>query len=137
MDFNDSAEEATFRIEAAAWLNANAPSEADLDGLTDMQKAKLWQKRKSDAGWACVRWPQEYGGRSANAIEQVILNQEEAKIAAPNVGVFSIGQGMAAPTLQTWATEEQKNAICQNSPAVRKSGANFSVNPPEDRTLLR
>ncbi|MGK0446225.1 MAG: hypothetical protein ACJA1U_003177, partial [Bermanella sp.] len=39
MDFNDSAEEATFRIEAAAWLNANAPSEADLDGLTDMQKA--------------------------------------------------------------------------------------------------
>lgn len=108
MDFNDSAEEAKFRLEAAAWLQANVPSKAELEGLTDMQKAKLWQKRKADAGWACIRWPKEYGGRGANAIEQVILNQEESKIDAPIVGVFSIGQGMAAPTIQTWATEEQK-----------------------------
>lgn len=108
MDFRDSPEEAKFREEAAAWLNANIPSEADLEGLNDMAKGKLWQKRKADAGWACIRWPEEYGGRGADAIQQVILNQEEAKVAAPVTGQFGIGQGMAAPTLMTWATEEQK-----------------------------
>ena len=108
MDFNDSKEEATFRNEAREWLVANAPTAADLNGLDDMGQAKLWQKRKADAGWACIRWPKEYGGRGANAMEQVILSQEEAKVKAPNTGFFSIGQGMAAPTMMTWASEDQK-----------------------------
>ena len=49
-----------------------------------------------------------YGGRGADAIQQVILNQEEAKVKSPNTGFFSIGQGMAAPTMMTWATDAQK-----------------------------
>ena len=108
MDFNDSIEEATFRNEAAAWLTANAPKASELEGLSLMDQGKLWQKRKADAGWACIRWPKEYGGRGANAIEQVILNQEESKVSTPPTGQFGIGQGMAAPTMMTWATEEQK-----------------------------
>ncbi len=108
MDFNDSPEEAKFREEARAWLTANTPSASDLEGLNAIEQAKLWQKKKADAGWAVIRWPKEYGGRGANAIEQVILNQEESKVDAPNTGVFGIGQGMAAPTMMTWATEEQK-----------------------------
>ena len=55
MDFNDSKEEATFRNEAREWLVANAPTAADLNGLDDMGQAKLWQKRKADAGGACIR----------------------------------------------------------------------------------
>ena len=107
MDFNDTAEEAAFRAEAKAWLEANAPSREELEGLDEIQAAKLWQKRKYDAGWACIRWPEEYGGRGASAIEQVIWNQEEAKFPTPG-GVFAIGQGMAAPTMMAWAKEEQK-----------------------------
>ncbi|MEM1230604.1 MAG: acyl-CoA dehydrogenase family protein [Pseudomonadota bacterium] len=108
MDFEDSAAEASFRKEARDWLKANVPSRSELEGMDAMAKAKYWQKKKADAGWACIRWPAEYGGRDANAIEQVILNQEESKIASPETGVFSIGQGMAAPTLMTWAGEEDK-----------------------------
>lgn len=108
MDFNDSTEEAKFREEAAAWLKDNAPTEAELSGMTLMEQGKYWQKKKADAGWACIRWPKEYGGRGASAIDQVILNQEEAKVSTPGTGMFSIGQGMAAPTLMAWATEEQK-----------------------------
>ena len=107
MDFNDTPEEAAFRKEVRAWLETNAPSREELAGLDDIQAAKLWQKRKYDAGWACIRWPQEYGGRGASAIEQVIWNQEEGKLATPG-GVFAIGQGMAAPTLMAWAKEEHK-----------------------------
>ena len=108
MDFEDTAEEAAFRAEARAWLEANVPTEEEMAGMDGMARAKFWQKRKADAGWACIRWPEEYGGRGASAIQNVILGQEEAKVAAPETGVFSIGQGMAAPTMMTWATEEQK-----------------------------
>ena len=108
MDFNDTPQEAAFREEARAWLAQNVPTGDDFDGLDEMARSKLWQKRKYDAGWACIRWPKEYGGRGASAIEQVIYNQEEAKHGVLPGGVFSIGQGMAAPTMMTWATEEQK-----------------------------
>ena len=108
MDFNDSPAEAAFRAEARAWLAANVPTQDELKGLDDMARAKLWQKRKFDAGWACIRWPKEYGGRGASPMEQVILTHEEGKAGAPDTGFFMIGQGMAAPTMMAWATEEQK-----------------------------
>lgn len=107
MDFQDSKEEAAFRTEVKEWLAANVPTEQELEGLSYMDQCKLWQKRKYDAGWACIRWPKQYGGRDASAIEQVIFNQEESAFDVPT-GVFSIGQGMAAPTLMTWADEEAK-----------------------------
>ena len=107
MDFNDSPDEAAFRAEAREWLEANAPTREELEGLDEVEAAKLWQKRKYDAGWACIRWPEEYGGRGANPIEQVIWNQEEGRFATPG-SVFAIGQGMAAPTLMAWASEEHK-----------------------------
>ncbi|TDJ38388.1 MAG: acyl-CoA dehydrogenase [Gammaproteobacteria bacterium] len=107
MDFSDSAAEATFREEARTWLAANIPSDEELEGLDYIDRAKLWQKRKYDAGWACIRWPEAYGGRDASAIEQVILNQEEAKFDTP-MSIFMIGQGMAAPTLMTYGNEEAK-----------------------------
>ena len=107
MDFNDTTEEAAFRKEAQDWLQANVPGKDELAELDYIAQSKLWQKRKYDAGWACISWPKEYGGRGASAIENVIWNQEEAKYDLP-VGVFGIGQGMAAPTMMTWADDEAK-----------------------------
>ena len=107
MDFSDTPEEAAFRQEARVWLTANIPSKEELDGLDEVGRAKLWQMRKYEAGWACIRWPREYGGRGASAMEQVIWNQEESSFRTP-ASVFAIGQGMAAPTMMAWATEEQK-----------------------------
>lgn len=107
MDFSDSAEEAKIRAEIRGWLEQNVPSKAELKGLDYIQQAKLWQKRKYEAGWACIRWPKEYGGRGGSVIEQVIWGQEEGRFEVPQ-NIFTIGQGMAAPTLMAWATEEQK-----------------------------
>jgi alkylation response protein AidB-like acyl-CoA dehydrogenase len=107
MDFSDTSDEAAFREEARTWLAANIPSEGELEGLDYIDRAKLWQKRKYDAGWACIRWPKQYGGRDANAIEQVILNQEEARFDTP-MSIFMIGQGMAAPTLMTYGNDDDK-----------------------------
>ena len=119
MDFNDTPAEATFRDEARAWIAANAPTyledslsrsgfgstrTGDHDPITE---AKKWQKKKADAGWACIQWPEEYGGRGATPIQSVIWNQEEG-VYGKLSGSFIIGQGMIAPTLMAFAAEDHK-----------------------------
>ncbi|MET0182041.1 MAG: acyl-CoA dehydrogenase family protein, partial [Caulobacterales bacterium] len=68
---------------------------------------KAWQKKKQEAGWACLHWPKEYGGGDASAIQRVIWQQEEGPYAALS-GLFTIGHGMCGPTVMAYATEEQK-----------------------------
>ena len=107
MDFNDTPEEARFREEAATWLAENAPNDDAFRALTPLEQAKQWQKQKYDAGWACIGWAHEFGGRGASAIEEVIWRQEESQYDLP-ANFFLIGQGMIAPTLMAWASDEDK-----------------------------
>ncbi len=115
MDFNDSPQEAEFRREAHARLEANAerrtyPGETgkarygETDGLT---RAKAWQAKKHAAGLAAITWANEYGGRGGTPIQQVVYHQEEARFLVPR-GYFEIGLGMCIPTLHAYATEAQK-----------------------------
>ena len=107
MDFNDTPEEARFREEAATWLAENAPNDDAFRALTPLEQAKQWQKQKYDAGWACIGWAPEFGGRGASPIEEVIWRQEESQYDLP-ANFFLIGQGMIAPTLMAWARDEDK-----------------------------
>jgi alkylation response protein AidB-like acyl-CoA dehydrogenase len=107
MDFNDTPEEARFREEASSWLAENVPTDEAFRALTPLEQAKLWQKKKYDAGWACIGWAPEFGGRGASAIEEVIWRQEESRYDLPAT-FFLIGQGMIAPTLMAWASDEAK-----------------------------
>jgi alkylation response protein AidB-like acyl-CoA dehydrogenase len=116
MDFTDTPEEAAFRAEARAWLDAHAerlkPGEraAGIEVRAEpgsLRRAQEWQAKKADAGWACITWPKEYGGRGATAIQSVIWNQEEARYRTPP-NIFAIGQGMLGPTIMVHGTSEQK-----------------------------
>ena len=107
MDFNDTPEEARFREEASSWLAENAPTDDAFRALSPLEQAKTWQKRKYDAGWACMGWAPEFGGRGASAIEEVIWRQEESQYDLP-ANFFLIGQGMIGPTLMAWASDEDK-----------------------------
>ena len=107
MDFNDTPEEARFREEASSWLAENAPTDDTFRALSPLEQAKVWQKRKYDAGWACIGWAPEFGGRGASAIEEVIWRQEESQYDLP-ASFFLIGQGMIGPTLMAWASDEDK-----------------------------
>ena len=122
MDFNDTPEEAKFRKEVRSWIDANAPKhlEAELkrasfgsSGLTSedpIEAGKAWQKKKAEAGWACLHWPKEYGGGARTAMERVIWSQEEGPYAVLS-GPFTIGHGMCGPTVMEWASEEQKEEL--------------------------
>ena len=107
MDFNDTPEEARFREEASSWLAENAPADDAFRALSPLEQAKVWQKRKYDAGWACIGWAPDFGGRGASAIEEVIWRQEESQYDLP-ANFFLIGQGMIGPTLMAWASDEDK-----------------------------
>ena len=107
MDFNDTPEEARFREEASSWLAENAPTDDAFRALSPLEQAKVWQKRKYDAGWACIGWAPDFGGRGASAIEEVIWRQEESQYDLP-ANFFLIGQGMIGPTLMAWATDKDK-----------------------------
>jgi len=117
MDFNDTPEEAAFRAKARAWLEANAPLKSALDREPDplgeridaatLQAAKAWQKKKADAGWACISWPAEYGGRAATPIQSVIWSQEEARVRTPP-NIFLVGHGMCGPTIMAHGTPAQR-----------------------------
>jgi len=119
MNFDDTQQEAAFRAEARAWIQANAPvhlfDQLSLAGYGQpalqsgdvLAESKAWQTRKRNAGWACLPWPKEFGGRGASPIERVIWQQEEG-VYGKLAGVFMIGQGMIAPTLMAFAAEQHK-----------------------------
>jgi alkylation response protein AidB-like acyl-CoA dehydrogenase len=118
MDFEDTPEEAAFRAEARTWLDANAEKMSqdeapagllsEEEGGGGVKRAQAWQAKKADAGWACITWPKEYGGRAATAIQSVIWNQEEGRYKTPP-NIFGIGQGMLGPTIMAHGTDEQKD----------------------------
>ena len=118
MNFDDTPEEAAFRAQVRAWIDANAPAHlheplsnagfgSGPQGFDTMAAAKAWQKKKAEAGWACLHWPKEYGGRGATPIERVIWQQEEGAFGKLS-GMFIIGHGMCGPTMMAFASEEQK-----------------------------
>jgi alkylation response protein AidB-like acyl-CoA dehydrogenase len=118
MDFDDTREEAAFRAEARAWLSAHAEPKRGAfetwqsrypggNGLEGLARAKEFQAKKAEAGFAALHWPVEWGGRALPPIYQVIYAQEESGYLVPR-GYFEIGLGMCMPTLFAYGTEEQK-----------------------------
>ncbi len=117
MDFDDTSEEAAFRAEARAWLEENAEPLAEGArpvSIAEFRKrpdaiaaAKEWMARKADGRWACLSWPEAFGGRGASRIQSVIWEQEEARFRTPP-NMFTIGQGMLGPTIMAHGTEDQK-----------------------------
>jgi acyl-CoA dehydrogenase len=72
-----------------------------------VKAAQAWQKKKADAGWACITWPKEYGGRGATPIQNAIWAQEQARFRIPP-DIFGIGIGMCGPTILAHGTDAQK-----------------------------
>ncbi len=126
MDFNDSPEEADYRAKARAWLAENAPKFArkeaggglgeDDANAADMKRAKAWQARKAEAGYAQITWPKEWGGGGGTPIQSVIFGEEEAKFPV-GAGYFAIGLGMCVPTVMAFANDAVKQRFV--GPALR------------------
>jgi len=113
VDLRDTPDEAAFRAELRAWLDANLP-EDKRGGRGGQQRfddpfMREWSRMLHEAGYAGLTWPKEYGGAGAPYSFQAIFYEEMARAHAPaHIGV--IGLGMAGPTIIAHGTEEQKQA---------------------------
>jgi alkylation response protein AidB-like acyl-CoA dehydrogenase len=113
VDLRDKPEEAAFRAELRAWLDANLPDDRR-GGRGGAQRfddsfGREWSRKLYDAGYAGLTWPTEYGGAAAPYSFQAIFYEEMARAQAPaHVGV--IGLGMAGPTIMAHGTDAQKQA---------------------------
>jgi len=124
MDLRFSAEDEAFRREVAAWLDEHLSGEfavvrgrggpGDEHALFDERLA--WERKLGVAGWSCVGWPKEHGGRGATLSQQVIFHEEYARAGGPG-RLGHIGETLLGPTLIAFGSEEQKRRFL--GPIVR------------------
>lgn len=126
MNWNDSPEQAAFRGEVRALIEARLPQRyreaAARGGLAERAwendrksndpaaraAAMDWHAALAERSWVAPHWPKEYGGGGLSPSEQFVLNQEMAQAGAPGVG--GSGLAMLGPTLILHGTEEQRRA---------------------------
>src|SRR5208337_4312943 len=115
MDFNFSPEDEAFRRQLRGWLEANVPrdrTEHPVDAIREegdeaWQRRLQWHRKMHEGGWVGISWPKDYGGRGASLMQQIIYNEELARVRAPML-VNGLGIMLVGPTIIQWGTEEQK-----------------------------
>ncbi|MFP5322720.1 MAG: acyl-CoA dehydrogenase family protein [Acidimicrobiia bacterium] len=110
MDLTYPEEAEQFRAEIRSWLEANLPEDWGQREMTAEEKAefsKQWNAKLFEGGWICASWPKEYGGKGLTTMQNVVLNEEFARVGAPMRGDF-FGDTLVGPTILQWGSEEQK-----------------------------
>ncbi len=123
MDFRYTPEQEAFRSDLRGWLAANLSPDLCVEDAKDERIApdketfdlrRTWQRTMYDAGWVGIAWPQEYGGRGATLLEQVIFEEEYTRARAPVLPGNS-GISLCGPTLMQWGTPAQKERFLQRT----------------------
>ncbi|MFC9974340.1 acyl-CoA dehydrogenase family protein [Spirillospora sp. NPDC127200] len=115
MNQNESPADRAFRAEVRAWLEDNLSGDfAHARGLGGpgreheaFEERLAWERHLAAAGWTCVGWPEEFGGRGASVEQQVIFHEEYALADAP-ARVGHIGENLLGPTIIAFGTPEQR-----------------------------
>src|SRR5689334_25157395 len=114
MDFRYPPEAEAFRAEFRSWLDENLPADLVGRGLstTENERAKLdrlreWNRTLADARFAAIAWPEEWGGRGAGVMEQVVYAEEMHRAHAPGT-LNPLGLSNIAPAIIEHGTEAQK-----------------------------
>jgi alkylation response protein AidB-like acyl-CoA dehydrogenase len=116
VDFSYPPEVEQFRKEVRTWLSANLTDEvkdADRNRGRDpdaFDTLRAWDATVADAGWGAVSWPQEFGGRGATVLEQLVYAEETTRARAP-MPLNVIGMNNIAPAIMHYGTDEQKRAL--------------------------
>jgi alkylation response protein AidB-like acyl-CoA dehydrogenase len=78
-----------------------------------------WNRHLAAAGWTCLGWPAEFGGRGATLAQQVIFHEEYARSGAP-ARVGYLGEELLGPTLIAFGTPEQQRRFLPAIVAVQE-----------------
>ncbi|MBF6124806.1 acyl-CoA dehydrogenase family protein [Nocardia brasiliensis] len=113
--FSASADQ-QFAADVREWLADNLNGEfRELRGLGGpgreheaFDERLAWDRHLAAAGWTCLGWPEEYGGRAASVRQQVIFHEEYAKANAP-ARVSHVGEELLGPTVLAFGTQAQRD----------------------------
>ena len=100
---------------ARNWLQEQAPdySGKSREGLTmdeDLALGRRWQALKSEAGYACITLPRQYGGGGGTEMQKILFEAEEKTWDLPNI-YFGISLGMPVPMLLRYGSEAVKDEL--------------------------
>jgi alkylation response protein AidB-like acyl-CoA dehydrogenase len=117
MDFTYPPEAEAFRTEFRAWLDENltdeiragAGSSMDL-GPERVERLREWNRALADARFAAIAWPEEWGGRGAGLMEQVVFAEEMDRASAPGT-LNPIGLSNIAPAIIEHGSDGQKRML--------------------------
>ena len=69
-----------------------------------------WNRTLADARYAAIAWPEEWGGRGAGVMEQVVYAEEMHRAGAPGT-LNPLGLSNIAPAIIEHGTDEQKRTL--------------------------
>lgn len=120
MDFEYTESERAFRQELRDWLEETLAQDWVQEGMNRSEDhpdreefLRRWERTLYEGGWAGIHWPEEYGGRGASLVEQLIFSQEMARVDTPT-RINVIGTEFIGPTLIEDGTDAQKERFVQN-----------------------
>jgi len=115
VDLRFSEEDEAFRREIAGWLADNLSGEfacvrwrggpGDEHAMFDERLA--WERKLGAAGWTCVGWPREHGGRGLSFARQLIFYEEYARAGGPG-RLGHIGETLLGPTVIAFGDDDPK-----------------------------
>ena len=120
-DFDDDEE---FHCEIRDWLASNLPPELAGAGGPGreheaFERRLAWDRHLAKAGYTCVGWPAEFGGRGLTLEQQVIFHEEYARANAP-ARVAVVGEELLGPTLIAFGTPSQQRRFLPPIRAVEE-----------------
>ena len=96
MDFRFTPEQEAFRAEVRSFIRAELPK---------VREGESFTRKLAARGWLTMSWPEEYGGRGAQHMRQLVYNEEMAYHRAPGQ---TMGADRVGPTIILFGTDEQK-----------------------------
>jgi len=99
-----------FRAQLRSWLAEVVPGHAgraSVGEVEDIELRRAWENEVAKAGYNCLSWPTEYGGKDLGPVEDFIFAQECIAAGAPE-GLGRIGRLLAGPAFFGYGTDEQK-----------------------------
>jgi len=112
MDFSYSKDQEGFRRELRSWLESRRQSgivpSLESRSLDDsVMRGRAWQRELYEGGWCGVHWPAEFGGRGVGLIEQIIFQEELARIGSPQL-VNLLALSMVGPLIIEHGNDAQR-----------------------------
>lgn len=118
MDFTYPPRAEAFRAEFRSWLEANLTDDLRGSGIgfdmemsgEKLERMRAWNGKLADARYAAIAWPEEWGGRGAGIMEQVVFAEEMHRAGAPGT-LNPLGLSNIAPAIIEFGTDEQKRSL--------------------------